>query len=264
MREIETLRRGDRPPQRRARGRAGLAGLLLLALAAPALAEQVNVAVAANFTAAAKEIGTVFERETGHRVAFSFGSTGLLYAQITQHAPFDVYLAADQARPERAVDEGFAEPGSRFTYATGRIVLFSRDPDLVNGSGTLRADSFAKIAIANPVTAPYGAAAVEVMKALGVYAALSPKIVQGTNIAQAYQYVETRNAELGFVALSQVAMHGEGSRWIVPEKLYTTIAQDAVLLRRGEGNEAAAAFVAFLKGPEAHAVKQRYGYGDGG
>jgi len=245
-----------------------LIGFAVTALAATvslatARADQVTVAVAANFTDAAKEIGALFEKATGHKAVFSFGSTGLLYAQIGQGAPFEVFLAADQARPKRAVDEGFAVPDSRFTYATGRIVLFSMDEALVTGEGVLKDGRFAKIAIANPQTAPYGAAAVQAMKALGVYDALRPKIVQGNNIAQTYQFVATGNAELGFVALSQVATSEKGSRWLVPDDLYSTIAQDAVLLQRGAGSAAARGFLAFLKGPEAGAVKERFGYGAG-
>jgi molybdate transport system substrate-binding protein len=152
---------------------------------------------------------------------------------------------------------------SLFTYATGKLVLFSKNKELVKGEETLKKGNFEKIAIANPETAPYGAAAVEVMKNLGVYDALAPKIVQGNNISQAYQFVDTGNAELGFVALSQTINKDEGSRWVVPDKLYATIAQDAVLLKKGEGNPAAQAFLTFLKGPQARAVKEKYGYGVG-
>lgn len=244
----------------------GVAVLALLATAAttqPGSAAEVKVAVAANFTDAAKEIGALFEKATGDKVVFSFGATGQLYTQITQEAPFEVFLAADQQRPKKAVTDGYAVPGSLFTYATGKVVLFSKDKDLVKGEETLKAGKFDKIAIANPKTAPYGTAAVEVMQKLGVYDALAPKIVQGNNIAQTYQFVDTGSAEVGFVALSQVINKDEGSRWIVPEKLYATIAQDAVLLKRGADNEAAKAFVTFLKGPEARAVKLKYGYGVG-
>lgn len=233
-------------------------------VATAAHAADVKVAVAANFTEAAKEIGTLFEAATGHRAVFSFGSTGQLYTQITQDAPFEVFLAADQARPEKAVEEGLAVPGSRFTYATGRLVLYSRDAGRVTGEETLKNGDFTRIAIANPVTAPYGAAAVEAMRNLAVHDALAGKIVQGTNIAQTHQFVDTGNAEVGFVALSQVAGRDGGSRWMVPETLHATIAQDAVLLKKGAGNEAARAFVAFLRGPEANGVKEKFGYGTGG
>ena len=241
---------------------AAIAASIALA-AAPARAGTVNVAVASNFADAAREIGVLFEASTGQRAVFSFGSTGQLYTQIAQAAPFEVFLAADQTRPALAVEEGHAVAASRFTYATGTIVLYSADPGLVAGEATLAAGGFAKIAIASPDAAPYGAAAVETMRALGLYAALEAKLVYGNNIAQAYQFVETGNAELGFVALSQIAAHDDGSRWIVPEELHSPIAQDAVLLKRGAGNDAAAAFVAFLKGPEARAVKEKFGYGAG-
>jgi molybdate transport system substrate-binding protein len=244
----------------------GAAVSLLIAGAAysqSAVAAEVKVAVAANFTAAAKEIGALFERSTGDHVVFSFGSTGQLYTQITQDAPFEVFLAADQERPKKAVAEGLAVADSLYTYATGKIVLYSKSKDLVQGAETLKQGKFDKLAIANPKTAPYGAAAVEAMTKLGVYDALSPKIVQGSNIAQTFQFVETGNAQIGFVALSQVVGKDEGSRWIVPETLYATIAQDAVLLKKGERNPAARAFIAFLKGPQARGVKQKYGYGAG-
>ena len=247
---------------------ARLVGAALLALAlpafaalAPAEAGEASVAVAANFTEAAKEIGKLFEAETGHRAVFSFGSTGQLYTQISQGAPFEVFLAADATRPAKALAEGLAVAGSGFTYATGRIVLYSRDAGLVQGPETLETAGFAKLAIANPATAPYGAAAVETLRALGLYDALAPRLVRGQNIVQTYQFVETGNAELGFVALSQLAGHDGGSRWLVPAALYAPIAQDAVLLERGAGNAAARAFLAFLKGPAAGAVKRKYGYG---
>lgn len=231
--------------------------------AGAARAGEAHVAVAANFTAAAKDIGILFEKATGHQAVFSFGSTGQLYTQIAQGAPFDVFLAADRARPKKALDEGLAVAGSDFTYATGRIVLFSTDADLIKGPETLKSGSFEKIAIANPATAPYGAAAVAAMKALGVYDTLAPKIVQGKNIAQTHQFVATGSAEIGFVAASQVAGKSDGSRWAVPADMYPAIAQDAVLLKRGADNEAATAFLAFLKGPAARGVKERYGYGSG-
>jgi len=240
--------------------------ILLVAVlmpAAPASAQRVRIAVTANFTVAAQEIGAWFAQATGHETLYSFGSTGQLYAQITQGAPFEVFLAADRARPEKAVAAGLAVAGSRFTYARGRLALFSRDKSLVTDETTLRDPSIAKIAVANLLTAPYGAAAVAVLKALGVYDALAPRIVRGNNIAQTYQFVATGNAELGFVALSQIVRHREGSRWLVPEHLHPALAQDAVLLRRGVDNQAARRFMAFLRGPQAAAVKTSYGYGAG-
>jgi molybdate transport system substrate-binding protein len=227
----------------------------------PAVAAEINVAVAANFTEAAKEIAAAFERKTSNKVLLSFGSSGQFYTQITQDAPFQVFLSADQERPEKAVAEGFAVPDSRFTYAVGKLVLWSRDPKVVTGPDVLKQGTFSKIAIANPAAAPYGAAAIETMKALNVYDALQPKIVQGNNIAQTFQFIDTGNAELGFVALSQVIDRSEGSRWLVSANLYAPIKQDAVLLKKGAGNEAAKAFLAFLKGPEAAAVEAKFGYG---
>lgn len=240
-----------------------LLALAIILTGAPARAGEAKIAVAANFTKPAREIGALFQKATGHRAVFSFGSTGQLYAQISQGAPFEVFLAADRARPKKAVEAGYAAKDSRFTYATGRIVLFSMDKTLVRGPETLKGEHFSMLAIANPVTAPYGAAAVAAMKALGVFARLRPKLVRGNNIAQTYQLVKTGNAELGFVALSQVALLDEGSRWIVPRRLHPAIRQDAVLLKRGQDNAAARAFIAFLKGAQARAVKEKYGYGAG-
>ncbi len=239
------------------------AAALALAAAPPARAAKTNVAVAANFTDAAKEIAAAFEKKTGDEAVLSFGSTGQLYTQITQGAPFDVFLAADDERPRKAIEGGLAVPGSQFTYATGKIVLWSKDATLVQGAATLEAGEFEKIAIANPTAAPYGAAAVQAMKAEGVYEKLEPRIVQGSNIAQTYQFVDTGNAELGFVALSQVAKNEEGSRWVVPGELYDTIKQDAVLLKTGADSKAAISFVEFLKGPEAARIMESYGYGTG-
>ncbi|GAB4138373.1 MAG: molybdate ABC transporter substrate-binding protein [Sphingomonadales bacterium] len=234
-----------------------------LGLGGQAWAGTARVAVAANFTAAAKEIGALFETESGHRLVFSFGSTGLLYTQISQGAPFDVFLAADQARPAKAIAEGYGVASSLFTYATGRLVLYSIDPKLVQGPQSLTDAHFNKIALANPLTAPYGAAAVQTMQALGVADLLTAKRVQGSNITQTYQFVATGNAALGFVALSQVAGDDQGSRWLVPQALHDAIAQDAILLRTGADNVAARAFLAFLQGPAANAVKTRFGYGTG-
>ena len=240
---------------------AGLAIACATGVMRPASAVEINVAVAANFTEAAKEIAAAFERKTGNKVLLSFGSSGQFYTQITQDAPFQVFLSADQERPEKAVAEGLAVPDSRFTYAVGKLVLWSRDPKVVTGPDTLKQGAFSKIAIANPTAAPYGAAAIETMKALNVYDTLQPKIVQGNNIAQTFQFIDTGNAELGFVALSQVVDRSEGSRWLVSANLYAPIKQDAVLLKKGAGNEAAKAFLAFLKGPEAAAVEAKFGYG---
>lgn len=232
-----------------------------VALTGPAFAGQARVAVAANFTAAAKEIAAAYKTDSGNDIVLSFGSTGALYNQISQGAPFDVFLAADDKRPERAVKNGYGVKGTTFTYAIGKIVLYSANPKLVEGAKTLKAGKFEKIAIADPKTAPYGTAAVEAMKKLGVYEQVKPKIVEGNNIAQTFQFVATGNAELGFVALSEVAGKEGGSRWVVPAANYTPIRQDAALLKNGEENAAARGFIAFLKGPKAAKIIEKYGYG---
>jgi molybdate transport system substrate-binding protein len=232
----------------------------LLVFAGGARAGDTNVAVAANFTEPAKEIAQLFQSSTGHKAILSFGATGQFYTQITQGAPFQVFLSADESTPKKLADNGLAVADSLFTYAVGKLVLFSTNPTLVTGEQTLRDAKFNKIAIADPATAPYGAAAVETMKALGLYDKLAGKIVQGANIAQTFQFVDTGNAELGFVALSEVVARPGGSRWIVPANLYTPIRQDAALLRNGADNQAAKAFLVFMKGPEATKVMEKFGY----
>lgn len=224
-------------------------------------AEDVKVAVAANFTEPAKEIAPLFEKATGNKLLLSFGATGQFYAQISQGAPFAILLSADKATATKTVTEGFAVKGTQFTYAVGKLVLFSKAPGLVDGEATLKQGKFAKLAIANPGAAPYGAAAVQTMKALGMYDALQPKIVQGQNIAQAFQFVDTGNAEIGFVALSQVAFVKGGSRWVVPGKYHEQINQDAVLLKPGTESAAAKSFLTFLKGKDARVVIEKFGYG---
>ncbi|TCO73246.1 molybdate ABC transporter substrate-binding protein [Rhodovulum euryhalinum] len=244
---------------------AGTAALLVpLMLAAPVRAGEVIAAVAANFTEPANEIAARFTEATGHTVTMSFGPSGQFYTQITQGAPFEVFLSADAARPEKAEAEGLAVPGTRFTYAIGKLVLWSADTDLIDGTdAVLKSPDLAHVAIADPAAAPYGAAAVETMKALGVYDSLEPKLVTGKSISQAHQFAATGNAPVGFVALSQVIADGTGSRWMVPQELYAPIRQDAVLLKTGEGNEAATAWLDFLKGPEAAAIIEKYGYNVG-
>jgi len=237
-----------------------LASLTLGASAMPAHAADTNVAVAANFTEPAREIARIFQSRTGHKAILSFGATGQFHAQIAQGAPFQVFLSADDTTPKKLAADGLAVAESLFTYAIGRLVLFSRDADLVKGGRTLEEAKFNKLAIANPATAPYGAAAVETMRKLGVYDAMAPRLVQGANISQTFQFVDTGNAELGFVALSQVVGRPGGSRWIVPADLHAPIRQDAVLLGAGAQNEAARAFIAFLKGPEATAIVEKFGY----
>ncbi|SFI18455.1 molybdate ABC transporter substrate-binding protein [Bradyrhizobium sp. cf659] len=227
---------------------------------APAQAAQTNVAVAANFTDAAREIAAIFKRKTGHEAVLSFGASGQFYTQISQGAPFQVFLSADESRPKKLVEDGLALADSRFTYAIGKLVLWSKSPGVVTGEETLKAASFAKLSICNPAAAPYGLAAVQTIKSLNLYETLKPKLVEGATITQAYQFVETGNAEVGFVALSQLTGSDAGSRWVVPQALYDPIRQDAVLLKLGAGNDAARAFIAFLRGPEARAVIEKYGY----
>lgn len=239
---------------------------LSFALAAlPARAGETLVAVAANFAATADEIAEAFTEATGHTVKYSFGATGQLYTQITQGAPFEVFLAADAERPELAETEGYAVPGSRFTYCVGKLVLWSADPGAIDAEGeVLKSADFDRLAIANPETAPYGTAAVEVLEAFGVHEAVLPKIVQGSSIAQTHQFVATGNAEIGFIALAQIIMDDKGSRWMVPDNLYTPIVQDAVLLKKGEANEVARAYLNFLRSPKAVVIIQHYGYGVAG
>lgn len=244
--------------------RFGYAFAALVALSTGvAHAADISVAVAANFTDAAVEIAKGFQAKAGHRAVFSFGSTGQLYTQITQGAPFQVFLSADSATAKRAIDERNAVAGTQFTYAVGKIALYSKNANLVKDERTLRDGAFQKIAIANPAAAPYGAAAVEVMRNLGVYDRLATKIVRGDNITQTYQFVDTANAEVGFVALSQLAAVTGGSRWGPPETMYTPIRQDAVLTIAGANSAAAKEFLDFLKSPEAVAVIEKFGYGKG-
>jgi molybdate transport system substrate-binding protein len=235
--------------------------VVVAAMSVAAKAAEVKVAVAANFTEPVKEIGALFETATGHKPIFSFGPTGGIYNQITQAAPFEVFLAADDKTPAKTIKEGYGVEGTSYTYATGKLVLYSKTEGLKLSEQALKDGKFQKLAIANPKTAPYGLAAVEAMQKLGAYEALKGKIVEGNNIAQAFQFVDTGNAEVGFVAYSQVALKPGGSRWVVPENLHNKIAQDAVLLKTGANNEAAKAFLAFLKGPEARKVIEKYGYG---
>ena len=234
------------------------------AMVRQAVAEEVQVAVAANFTAPMQVIAADFEKDTGHKALLAFGATGKFYAQIKNGAPFDVLLAADDETPARLEKENAAIAGSRFTYAIGTLVLWSAKPGYVDGQGeVLRKGDFARLAIANPKLAPYGQAATEVMAALKVSETLAPKLVQGENIAQTFQFVSTGNAELGFVALSQVMKDGkvsEGSAWIVPANLHQSIRQDAVLLTPGRDNPAAAALLRYLQGEKARAVIHSFGY----
>lgn len=239
-----------------------LAGVAVFAVGI-AHAGTTQVAVAANFTDAAKAIGAAFTAETGHEAVFSFGSTGQLYTQITQGAPFDALLSADDIRPAKAVADGLGEAGTVFTYAIGQLALWSAEPGLVDGPEALQDPDLTRIAIANPKTAPYGAAALQAMGKLGVAEQLKPRFVQGENISQTQQFVVTGAAELGFIAYSQVIKNGRigsGSGWIVPAKLYDPIRQDAVILARGRDKPAALALLNYLKSDKARAIIQSFGY----
>jgi molybdate transport system substrate-binding protein len=242
-----------------------LCALLALVLSATVRAGTVQVAVAANFTEPMKAIAADFEKDTGNTVQLSFGSTGKFYSQIKNGAPFDVFLAADTATPARLEKEGDTVPGSIFTYATGKLVLWSAKPGVVDGQGeVLKKNEFRNIAIASPKLAPYGAAAVQTLTQLGLLANLEPKFVTGESIGQTFSFVSTGNAELGFVALSQVFEGNKiksGSGWIVPENLHAPLRQDAVQLARAKDNQAAAALLTYLKGDKARAVIRSYGYG---
>jgi len=235
-----------------------------LAFSASIQAAQVNVAVAANFTAPMKEISAQFEKDTGHKAALSFGATGKFYAQIKNGAPFQVLLAADAATPAKLENEGLGVAGTRFTYAIGKLALWSKQPGVVDAKGqVLHTEKFDRLALADPKLAPYGAAAVETLNKLGLIEALTPKVVTGENIAQTYQFVATENAQLGFVALSQVFADGkvtEGSAWIVPAEMHAPIRQDAVLLTAGNGNPAAKALMDFLRGEKAAGIIRSFGY----
>ena len=225
-------------------------------------AAEVQVAVAANFTAPMQKIAPLFEADTGHKALLAFGSTGRFYAQIRNGAPFEVLLAADDETPARLEREG--QGGSRSTYAIGKLVLWSKQSALVDDRGdVLKSGRFEKIALADPKLAPYGAAAIETLTRLGVIDTLRPKIVQGENISQTHQFIATENAQLGFVALSQVWADGklkEGSAWLVPATLYSPIRQDVILLNRGKDNAAAIALLQYLRGEKARNIIRSYGY----
>ena len=243
-----------------------LAGSLLGALAQ---AGEVTVAVAANFTAPMQKIAKAFEQDTGHKAQLAFGATGKFYAQIKNGAPFAVLLAADDETPARLEQEGLAIAGTRFTYATGRLALWSKQTNVVDDKGeVLRSNRLEKlgihkIAIADPKLAPYGAAAMEVIHKLGLQVNVVPKLVQGESIGQTYQFVSTENAQLGFVALSQISVDGripQGSAWVVPQHLHSPLKQDAVLLTVGKDNAVAYALLKYLHGDTAKAIIKSYGY----
>jgi molybdate transport system substrate-binding protein len=236
------------------------------ALALPLLAhaDDVQVAVAANFTAPIQALAPGFEKATGHKLLASFGATGQFYAQIKNGAPFQVFLSADDSTPEKLEMEGETAPGSRFTYAVGKLALWSPTTGYVDQKGSvLQQNTFSHLSIANPKTAPYGHAAMQTLEKLGLTDMLTGKIVEGQNISQTYQFISSGNAELGFVALSQIYKDGnisEGSAWLIPDDMYDPIRQDAVILKGAANNDAAKAFVEYLKGPEAAKVIESFGY----
>lgn len=241
-----------------------LALLFMLVAARSVHAAEVQVAVAANFTGPMTVIATEFEKATGHQARIAYGTVGKFYAQIKNGAPFEVLVSADDETPKRLEKDGLALPETRFTYAIGKLMLWSAKPGYVDAKGeVLRKGQFNKLAIANPKTAVYGAAAVEVLRKLGLLADLEPRFVLGESITQAYQFAATGNAELGFVALSQIYKDGKyaaGSHWVVPAELYPSLRQDAVLLAKGRGNPAAEALLAWLKSDAARKAIRAHGY----
>ncbi len=241
--------------------------LILIASALAGLnvhAAEVTVAVAANFAAPMKMIARQFAAETGHQIRMSFGSTGQFYAQIKNGAPFAVLLAADERTPEKIEKEGLGVAGTRTTYAIGKLVLWSKTPGLVDGDGAiLNSGAVEKIAIANPKLAPYGAAAIEVIKKLGLTDNLTSKLVEGSSVGQAFQFVASGNAAMGFIALSQVYENGkikDGSAWVVPAGMYQPVKQDAILLNAGRGNPAAVSLMQYLRGDQARTIMRLFGY----
>ena len=234
--------------------------------ASEARANQVLAAVAANFYNPFKDITGQFEKKTGYRVQIISGSTGKLYAQIINGAPFELFLAADRRRPELLEQEGIAITGTRFTYAIGKITLWSPNADLIsrNGQSILRKINFTHIAMANPITAPYGKAALQTLQKLGLWKEVQSLVVQGENVGQTFQFVSSQNAELGFVALSQVLdpkNHKKGSRWDIPDELYDPLEQDVIILEKGKNNPGARALWNFLRDESAKRIINKYGYG---
>lgn len=238
-----------------------LAASTLTLGAGQAIADEIHIAVASNFTHAIKVLGRRFEANSGHKVTFSFGSTGKHYAQIKHGAPFHALFSADVKRPQLLDKEGIALPGSRFTYAIGKIVLWSPKKGVVDADGqVLEQGTFRHLAIASPKLAPYGRAARQVLLERGIWDTLQGRMVRGENIGQTFQFVKSGNAELGFIALSQIKHPSrmiEGSLWEVPQSLYSPIEQQAVLLRE---SDAARAFLTFVKSDESLEIMRGFGY----
>ncbi len=243
-----------------------LAVALLLLTPCLSFADEVKVAVAANFAKPLEEIGKSFQKDTGHTLLISSGATGKLFAQIQNGAPFEVMVSADSKTPEKLVKADLALGDTQFTYAKGKLMLWSADANTVDSKGeVLKTGNYAHLAVGNPKTAPYGAAAYEVLEKLGLMDSVKSKFVQGENITQVKQFVETGNAELGFVATSQVYKDGKlikGSSWEVPLDMYSPLTQDAVLLKKGADNPAATELLNYLKGDKAKAIIHSYGYID--
>lgn len=237
-----------------------------LLLSAPnAGAGEAQIAVAANFTAPMQKIAAEFEKDTGHKAVLSFGTVGKFYSQMNAGAPFQVLVSSDRDTPDALVRDGLAIDGTRFTYAIGKLVLWSASPNVVDDKGdVLRRGSFQHLSLANPKLAVYGAAGQAVMQKLGVWDAIEPKLVLGESITQAYQFVASGNAELGFVAYSQVVGHGgkisSGSAWMVPPELHAPLAQDVILLAPGKDSAVAKAVVDYLRSEKARAIILSYGY----
>ncbi|VAX17592.1 Molybdenum ABC transporter, substrate-binding protein ModA [hydrothermal vent metagenome] len=241
-----------------------LVAFTVVGVSSYAVAGEVNVAVAANFLGTAKKISSAFEQKTGHKIILSAGSTGQLYAQIRNGAPYDFFFSADSKRTAKLEKDGFVANGARFIYALGGVALYSAEPEYVDGKGEiLRTGNFNKLAIANPKTAPYGRAAIEILDKMGLYAQLSDKLVYGQSVAQAFQFVASKAVKLGFVALSQLKEAGtnlKGSYWAVNPSLYEPIKQEAALLRKGESNKTAMEFMEFTKSAEAKKIIKTFGY----
>ena len=247
--------------------KSGLIGGVLLAFfllhVSDALAKELRIAVASNFLLPLKELSRKFKESTGHKVVVISGSTGKLYAQIKQGAPFDILLAADSLRPELLEKEGIGVPGSRFTYAVGRLVLWSKDSKLPlkNDLQVLNHKNFRYLAIANPKTAPYGKAAEQVLRKKGFWEQIQNRLVRGENISQTFQFVMTGNADIGFIALSQLRKNqGRGFSWIIPQEWHDPIQQQCILLKRAKTNKAAQQFLNFIKSNRIQKQIESYGY----
>ena len=238
--------------------------LVACVMSSGSYAAEVLVAVAANFAAPMQKIAPLFEKDTGHKAILSLGATGSFYAQIKNGGPFQILLSADDETPLKLEKEGFGVVGSRFTYATGKLVLWSKQIGKVDDAGQiLKTGGFQRLAMANPKLSPYGIAAYETLTQLGLLQTVQSKIVQGDNIAQTYQFVFTENAQLGFVALSQVFADGkiaQGSAWTVPSHLHSPLQQDALLLNPGKNNPAAEALLNYLKSDKAKNIIRAFGY----